>query len=127
MVPPLKLMLPEPATAVTVPPLQLPVTPLGVATTTFVGKGSVKATPVSETAFTAGLVMVKLSVDTPLGAIAVGLNALAIDGGATTLMVAVAVPPVIGRNVLLPSSNVAFTWPVVLLLFPPLVPVTFTE
>src|SRR5215469_1286180 len=53
IVPPVRLMLPDPATAVNTPPLQLPEAPLGVATTTFVGKVSVKATPFSAAVFAA--------------------------------------------------------------------------
>jgi hypothetical protein len=49
----------EAATAVIVPPPQLPVRPLGVATTRPTGSGSVKATPVRATA-AFGLVRVKL-------------------------------------------------------------------
>src|SRR5262245_855972 len=120
-------MLPEPAVAVKVPPLQLPVAPFGVATTRLVGRVSVKATPVSATVLPPGLVMVKVSVETALGVMTVGLNALVIDGGATTAMLAEAVPPVSGRNVPVPSSNVAVTWLVVLFLVPAVVPVTLSE
>jgi hypothetical protein len=55
----------------------------------------------------------------PLCAIAVGLIALAIDGGATTLMLAEAVPPV------RPFAEV--TLPVVLFWSPAEAPVTFIE
>ena len=49
--------------------------------------------------------MVKLSVETPFGAISVGLNALLIAGGSTTKIVAEAVPPVtVGKLVPLPLS-----------------------
>jgi len=44
---PVKLMLPDPAVAVMVPPPQLPTRPLGVETTRPAGKTSVKPTPVS--------------------------------------------------------------------------------
>ena len=117
-VPPVSEMLPEPAVAVAVPP-QVLVKPFGVATTSPAGNVSVKATPVSATALAAGFVMVKVSVETPFTAIAVGLKALAIEGGATTLMDAEAVPPVP------PSTEV--TCPVVLFLVPAAVPVTLTE
>src|SRR5882672_5246976 len=84
-----------------------------------VGKVSVNATPVSATVFAMGFVMVKVSDVVPLRAIAAGLNALAIDGGATTLMLAEAVPPVP------PFAEV--TLPVVLFWSPPEAPVTFIE
>ena len=48
-----------------------------------------------------------------------GLNALAIDGGATTLTLAEAVPPV--------PPSVEVTLPVVLFCCPAAMPVTFTE
>ena len=51
------------------------------------------ATPVSATVFAAGLVIVNVSVLVPLSGMLVGLNALAIDGGATTVTVAEAVLP----------------------------------
>src|SRR5215468_6995608 len=127
MLPPVRLMLPDPATAVSVPPLQLPTAPLGVATTRPAGSVSVNATPVSATVLPAGLVMVKVRVDAELGTTTVGLNALAIAGGATTAMLAEAVPPVSGRKVPVPSSNVAVTWPVVLFLVQAVVPVTLSE
>src|SRR5438552_14868807 len=44
---PARLMLPDPAVAVIVPPPQEPVSPLGVATISPLGNISVKATPVS--------------------------------------------------------------------------------
>src|SRR5215471_21432269 len=118
MVPPLRLMLPEPAVAVTVPPLQLPLRPLGVATTRLVGNVSLKATPFSGSTLAAGLVMVKVSAETALGVIVEGLNALAIEGGACTCTVAVAVPSV--------PPSFELTLPVVLVLEPAVVPVTLT-
>jgi hypothetical protein len=93
MVAPLKLTVPDPATAVMVPPPQLPVRPLGVATTRPAGRVSEKATPASETVLAAGLVMVKLSVVVPFKAMAVAPNDLAITGGATTVSVAEAAAP----------------------------------
>jgi hypothetical protein len=54
-----------------------------------------------------------------LSAIVAGLNTLAIDGGATTLMLAEAVPPV--------PPSVEVTLPEVLFLVPAVVPVTSTE
>jgi hypothetical protein len=92
-VPPVRLTVLPPAVAVAVPPHVL-VRLLGVATTRFTGKLSVKATPFSCTVFAAGLVIVIVSVETPPGTIEVGLKALAIDGGATTVIEAVAVLPV---------------------------------
>ena len=61
MLPPVREMLVEPATAVAVPP-QVLERPFGVETTSPVGSVSVNATPVSATVFAAGLVMVKVSV-----------------------------------------------------------------
>src|SRR5260370_14199384 len=92
-VPPVSEILPEPATAVATPP-QVLVSPLGVATTSPAGKVSVKATPVSATALAPGLVMVKVSEVVPLSGRLAAPNALAIDGGATPLILAEAVPPV---------------------------------
>jgi hypothetical protein len=116
-VPPVNDMLPEPATDVAVPPHVL-VRPFGVATTIPAGSVSVKATPVSATAFAAGLVMVKVSDVVPFNGTFGAPKALAIDGGATTLMLADAVPPV--------PPSVDVTFPVVLFLVPAVVPVTFT-
>ena len=82
--------------AVAVPPHEL-LSPFGVATIKFAGKVSVNATPLSATALAAGLVRVKLSVDTPPGTISPGANASLIVGGATTKMLADAVPPAIGK------------------------------
>ena len=122
-----RLTLPDPAVAVMVPPPHEPVSPFGVATTTLAGNVSVNAIPVSGTEFPAGLVMVKLSVERSFGPIATGLNALLIEGGATTTMLAEAVPPVMGTKVPVPSSKVAVTFPLVLFLVPAVVPVTLTE
>ena len=117
MLPPVRLMLPEPATAVSVPP-QLLTAPFGVATNTLAGKVSVKATPAWGSAFAAGLVMVKVRVETPFGPIVNGENALANDGGPSTWMVAIADPPV--------PPCVDVTLVVVLTFEPAIVPVTFT-
>src|SRR5712691_11066856 len=74
-VPPDRLTVPLPATAVIVPLPQEPVT-LGVAATTRpAGKVSVNATPLSAT-LVFGLVMVKLNVLLAFSAMLVGLNAL---------------------------------------------------
>src|SRR6478609_6226059 len=84
-----------------------------------VGSVSVNATPVRETAFAAGLVIVNVSDVVAFRAMFDGLNTLAIDGGATTLMLAEAVPPV--------PPSVEVTLPVVLFCVPAAMPVTFTE
>src|SRR5947207_6603758 len=85
-----------------------------------VGSVSVNATPVSATVLAAGLVMVKVSDVVAFSEIVEGLNTLAIEGGATTVNIAVLltapVPP-----------SVELTAPVVLLLLPAVVPVTSTE
>src|SRR5216684_3073989 len=90
-----------------------------LATVKPVGSVSVKATPVKATPFAAGLVIVKVKDVVAFRAMFAGLNTLAIDGGATTLMLAEAVPPVP------PSTDV--TLPVVLFCVPAAIPVTFTE
>jgi len=109
----------EAATAVIVPPPQVPVSPFGVATTNPGGKVSVKATPVSAAEFETGLVIVKLSEVEPFSGMLVTPNDFAIEGGASTKRLAEAVVPV-------PPSADA-TAPVVLFLVPAAVPVTFTE
>jgi hypothetical protein len=78
---PVRPTLPEPAVAVIVPPPQLPVSPLGVATTRPAGNVSVNATP-DRLLDPLGLVMVKLSeVDAPR-AMLEPPNDLAMVGGA---------------------------------------------
>src|SRR5260370_19716485 len=116
-VPPVSEILPEPATAVATPP-QVLVSPLGVATTKPAGSVSVNATPVSATALTPGLVMVKCSDVVPFSGIAAAPKALAIEGGATTLMLADAVPPT--------PPSFELILPVVLFCVPAAVPATFT-
>jgi hypothetical protein len=108
--------MPVGAVVVTVPPQ---IVAEALPTVRPVGSVSVKATPVSETAFAAGFVIVKVSDVVAFRAIVDGVNTLAIDGGATTLMLAVAVPPV--------PPSVDVTFPVVLVCSPAAVPVTFTE
>lgn len=117
-VPPDRLIMPLPATAVIVPLPQVPVT-LGVAATaTPAGRVSVKATPLRALAVL-GLVMVKLSVLLAFSAMLVGLKALLMVGGATTVKLAVLlVAPA--------PDSVELMAPVVLDLVPALVPVTFT-
>ena len=83
------------------------------------GSVSVNATPVSGSTLAAGLVMVKVSEVVAFRAMLLGLNTLAIDGGASTLMLAEAVPPV--------PPSVEVTLPVVLFCVPAAMPVTFTE
>ena len=90
-----------------------------LATVSPVGSVSLNATPVRATALAAGLVMVKVSEVVAFKAIELGLNTLAIEGGATTLTLAEAVPPV--------PPSVEVTLPVVLFCVPAAVPVTFTE
>src|SRR5258708_29127913 len=93
MLPPVKLMLVEPAVAVGVPP-QVLLSALGFATTSPVGSVSLNATPASATVFAAGLVMVKVSEVVPFKGTPAVPNAFAMDGGATTVRLADAVPPV---------------------------------
>ena len=106
------------AAAVNVPPPQLP-TAFGVlATCTPEGNASVKPTPVSVVdAF--GLVMVKDSVTFPFKGVLPGVKLLLMLGGATTVTVADAVPPV--------PPSVEVTAPVVLFFTPAVVPVMLTE
>ena len=84
-----------------------------------VGNVSVNATPVSGSTFAAGFVMVNVSEVVAFSAIVEGLNTFAIDGGASTLTLAEAVPPV--------PPSVEVTLPVVLFCSPAAMPVTFTE
>ena len=104
------------------PPLVVRVPPqtvlLPLATVSPAGRTSVKATPANATELTAGFVMVKPSEVVAFTAIELGVNAFAIEGGATTTMLAEAAPPVP------PSFDV--TAVVVLFLVPAVVPVTFT-
>src|ERR1051326_5495236 len=79
------------AVVVSVPPQTEEV---ALATVSPVGSVSVKATPVSASTLPAGLVMVNWSEVVAFSAIVEGLNSFAIDGGATTWTVAVAVLPV---------------------------------
>lgn len=90
-----------------------------LATVSPVGRVSVNATPVSASVLAAGFVMVKVREVVAFSAIVAGLNTFAIDGGATTLMLAEAVPPV--------PPSVDVTLPVVLFCKPAAMPVTFTE
>ncbi len=102
MVAPVSAM-PVGAVVVSVPPQTVAE---ALATVRPVGNVSVKATPVSATMLAAGFVMVKVSDVVAFSAIVDGLKTLAIDGGATTLTLAEAVPPV--------PPSVEVTLPVVL-------------
>src|SRR5215471_12049432 len=115
--PPVRLMLVLPDVADAVPP-QLLVKPFGVATTNPVGSVSLNATPLFATVFATGLVIVNVSVLVPFSGIELGLNALAIDGGPTTVSVSLAVAPV--------PPLVELTAPEVLVKAPAAVPVTLT-
>jgi hypothetical protein len=92
-VPPVRLMLPLPAVAVIVPVPQEPVTFGVAATTTPAGILSLNPTPLSALAVF-GFAMVKLNVLLAFNAILVGLKALLMVGGATTVMLAFDVLPV---------------------------------
>ena len=82
------------------------------------GKLSVNATPLSALAVF-GLVTVKLSVLLPLSGMLLGLNDLLMVGGAITVSVSLAVPPV--------PPSVELTVLVVFTCAPALMPVTLTE
>jgi len=71
--------------------------------------------------------MVIVMVLVPPDAMLVGLKAFVVMGGATTIRVAEAAPPVTVGKTMLPSSKTAVTGLVVLSLKPALVPVTSTE
>jgi len=120
-VPPAAIVAPESEipvglVVVSVPPQTVEVL---FATVNPVGSVSVNATPVRDTAFAAGLVMVNVSEVVAFRAMLLGLKTLAIDGGATTLIDAEAVPPV--------PPSVEVTFPVVLFCVPAAMPVTLTE
>jgi hypothetical protein len=108
--------IPVGAVVVSVPPQTEAV---AFATVRPVGSVSVNATPVRAATLAAGLVMVKVSEVVAFSAIVEGLNTFAMDGGATTEMLAVAVPPV--------PPSVEVTLPVVLVCCPAAMPVTLTE
>src|ERR1035437_3956560 len=116
IVPPVSDTLPDPATAV---PPHVVVKPLGDATTRPAGKVSVNAIPLSAVPFAAGFVIVNVSEVVPFNETAAAPNALFIVGGATTSILAEAVPPV--------PPSVDVTLPVVLFCVPAAVPVTLTE
>jgi len=116
---PVRLMVLEPAVAAIVPPPQLPVKPLGVATSSPTGSVSEKPTPLSAVELF-GLVIVKVKLVVPRIGMLVAPNALLMVGGAATIMVAV-------FDVAPAPLSVDVMGPVVLLLTPKVVPVTFTE
>jgi len=93
MLPLARLIVPEPAVAVNVPPQVLLVFGT-LATTTPLGNVSLTATPVRATVLAAGLVMVRVRVDVPPTRMPVGPNALTMVGGATAVNAAEAVVPV---------------------------------
>jgi hypothetical protein len=118
MLPPVRLMLVELAAAVTVPPQEL-VTPGVDATCRPPVSVSLKAIPVSEVVFAAGLVMVNVTVVVPFSGIEAAPKALLMAGGATIFnvaaLLAVPVPP-----------SVEVIAPVVFTASPAAVPVTLT-
>src|SRR5262249_45538374 len=103
--------------AVIVPPPQVPVRPFGVEIIKPAGKVSLKATPVS-VVVVFGLVRVKLSDVVPFNGMLAAPNALAIVGGAITVIEAFEVLPVP------PFVELTET---LLFFAPAVVPVTFTE
>src|ERR1043166_6208509 len=115
--PPVRLIEPDPAAAVVVPP-QLLVRPFGVATTRPAGSVSLKVTPVSPIdAF--GLLMLKVSDVLAFSRMLAAPKAFVIVGGVATVRLAVAVLPV--------PPLVEVTLPVVLVNWPAAAPVTVTE
>ena len=108
--------IPVGAVNVSVPPQTVA---LAFGTVSPVGSVSVNNTPVRATVFAAGFVIVNVNDVVAFKAIVPGVNTLAIEGGATTLTLAEAVPPV--------PPFVEVTFPVVLFCVPAAVPVTFTE
>ena len=118
MLAPIRLALGPFAAAVTVPPVQV-VEAFGVAAFCKpVGYVSVNVTPVNATVFAAGFVIVNVSVLVPLTAIELGENDLTIEGGAITVVEALAVFPV--------PPLVEVTEPVMLFFVPALEAVTVT-
>jgi hypothetical protein len=94
IVPPVMTTLFPPATAVIAAPPHDPLRPFGEATSKPAGNVSVKATPVSDTVLLVGFVIVNESELGLFGAMLAAPNAFARTGGATTVMLAEAVPPV---------------------------------
>ena len=115
-VPPVKLIEPDPAAAVTVP-LQVVANPLGVATCNPAGNVSLKPTPVrASDAF--GLLRLKVSEVLAPTRMLAAPKALVIVGGVATVKLAEAVLPV--------PPLVEVTLPVVLVNWPAAAPVTVT-
>src|SRR5262249_28466075 len=108
--------IPVGAVVVTVPPQ---IVAEALPTVKPVGSVSVNATPVRDTAFADGLVIVNVNEVVAFSAMDEGVKTVAIHGGATALMRADAVPPV--------PPSVEVTLPVVLFWSPAAMPVTFTE
>jgi hypothetical protein len=77
------------------------------------------ATPVNAVVLPLGLLIVKVSELVAFRGIPDGVNNFEMDGGAITVRLAEAVPPV--------PPCVEVTWPVVLFCVPAVMPVTFTE
>jgi hypothetical protein len=92
--PPLSEIEPDPAVAVAPSPPHVLLSPFGVATTNPDGSVSVNATPDSATVFADGLVIVNVNDVVPFNGTVAAPNACAIDGGPTTVSVALAVFPV---------------------------------
>src|SRR5277367_504003 len=93
-----KLTVDAPAVAVMVPESHVPVITLGVETTNPAGRVSVKAIPVKLPVFGAGLVTLKLRLVLPPTGIVAAPKLLLMDGGAKTVVLAVAVllaPPLL--------------------------------
>src|SRR5262249_25180274 len=109
-----------PVSAIPVGAVRLNVPPhtvaVALATVRPVGRVSVNATPTAGSTLAAGLVIVKVSEGLAFRAMVDGLDALAIEGGASTFRLAEAVPPV--------PPSVDVTLPVVLFCWPAAVPVT---
>src|SRR4249920_2359020 len=115
--PPVRLMEPDPAAAVVVPP-QLLVSPFGVATARPAGRASENATPVSAR-LVFGLERLKVSDVLAFSRMLAAPKALVIVGGVPTVRFAVAVLPV--------PPLVEVTLPVVFVYWPAAAPVTVTE
>jgi len=116
IVPPVSDTLPEPGTAVAVPP-QVLLSPFGVAATSPAGRLSLNATPARLTVLAAGLMMVKVSEVVPFREMLAAPNALLMTGGATTVIESLDVLPIP------PSFDVTVT---LLFFTPAVVPVTST-
>jgi hypothetical protein len=112
-----RLIEPDPAVAVIVPPPQVPVTPLGVETSKPAGRLSVNAIPLNGMA-ALGLLIVKLSIVELFSGTVAAPKLFVIAGGAATLRFAEAVLPV--------PPFAELTLPVTLVYCPAVAPVTVT-